>query len=51
MTRKRPLVPTARLLLGPLLLLGLAATAQAQGLVALFELSRAFDATYLSSEA
>ena len=51
MTRKRPLVPTARLLLGPLLLLGLAATAQAQGLVALFELSRAFDATYLAAQA
>ena len=51
MTRKRPLVPTARLLLGPLLLLGLAAAAQAQGLVALFELSRAFDATYLAAQA
>ena len=51
MTRKRPLVPTARLLLGPLLLLGLVATAQAQGLVALFELSRAFDATYLAAQA
>lgn len=51
MTRKRTLVPMARLLLGPLLLLVLASPVRAQGLVALFELARAFDATYLAARA
>ena len=52
MTRKRIPVPMARLLLGPLLLaLGLSGAVHAQGLTALYEAARAYDATYLAARA
>jgi outer membrane protein len=52
MTRKRSLVPMARLLLNPVLLaLSLSGAAHAQGLNALYEAARAYDATYLAARA
>ena len=52
MTRKRIPVPMARLLLGPLLLaLGLSGAVRAQGLTAIYEAARAYDATYLAARA
>jgi outer membrane protein len=52
MTRKRTLVPKARLLLSPLLLaLSLCGAVRAQGLTALYEAARAYDATYLAARA
>jgi outer membrane protein len=52
MTRKRTLVPLARLLLTPLMfVLSLAGAAQAQGLTTLYEAARAYDATYLAARA
>ncbi|MGL6108510.1 MAG: TolC family outer membrane protein [Rubrivivax sp.] len=52
MTPTRTLLPKARLLLGPLLLaLGLSGSARAQGLSALYEAARAYDATYLAARA
>ncbi len=52
MTRKRTLVPTARLLLSPLLLaLSLSGVVRAQGLTTLYEAARAYDATYLAARA
>ena len=52
MTRKRTLVPVARLLLTPLMLaLSLAGAARAQGLTELYEAARAYDATYLAARA
>jgi len=51
MTRKRTPLAGARRLLALLLMLGFAGAAQAQGLVALYELARAFDATYLAARA
>ena len=46
-----PLARTHRLLACLLLALGFAGNAQAQGLVALYEMARAFDATYLAARA
>lgn len=46
-----PLARTHRLLACLLLALGFAGSAQAQGLVALYEMARAFDATYLAARA
>jgi len=52
MTRKRTLVPLARLLLTPLMLtMVLASAAQAQSLTTLYEAARAYDATYLAARA
>jgi outer membrane protein len=52
MTRKRTLVPVARLLLTPLMLaLSLAGAVRAQGLTTLYEAARAYDATYLAARA
>lgn len=52
MTHTRtPLAGARRLLTWLLLALGFAGTAQAQGLVALYEMARAFDATYLAARA
>jgi len=52
MTRKRTLAPKARLLLSPLLLaLSLCGAVRAQGLTALYEAARAYDATYLAARA
>lgn len=52
MTRKRFHSPMARLLLSPVvLLLGLAGNAHAQGLTTLYEMARAYDATYLAARA
>jgi outer membrane protein len=52
MTRTRNLVPSARLLLTPLVLaLSLTGAAQAQGLSSLYEAARAYDATYLAARA
>jgi outer membrane protein len=52
MTRKRIRSPLARLLRSPLLLLlALAGGAHAQGLTTLYELARAYDATYLAARA
>jgi outer membrane protein len=52
MTRKFTLTPKARLLLVPLLwALSLAGAAHAQGLSALYEAARAYDATYLAARA
>lgn len=52
MTPKRPLLPSARLLLSPLLLaLGLAGAVRAQGLSELYELARSYDASYLAARA
>jgi len=52
MTRMSILVPSARLLLAPLLFaLSLIGAAQAQGLSSLYEAARAYDATYLAARA
>ncbi len=52
MTRKRTLLPSARLLIVPLLLtLCLSSAADAQGLTTLYEAARAYDATYLAARA
>ena len=52
MTRYRtPRAGARRLFAWLLLALGFAGTAQAQGLVALYEMARAFDATYLAARA
>ena len=52
MTRKRTLVPMARLLLTPLMLaLSLSGAVRAQGLTELYEAARAYDATYLAARA
>ncbi len=52
MTPKRTLAPTARLLLAPLMVvLSLSGAAHAQGLSALYEAARAYDATYLAARA
>ncbi len=52
MTHARtPLAGARRLLAWLVLTLGCAGTAQAQGLVALYEIARAFDATYLAARA
>jgi outer membrane protein len=52
MTRKRTLVPLARLLLTPLMWTTLlAGAARAQDLTSLYEAARAYDATYLAARA
>jgi len=52
MTPKRTPVPTARMLLAPLMVaLSLSGAAHAQGLSALYEAARAYDATYLAARA
>ena len=52
MTPKRTLVLTARTLLAPLMVaLSLSGAAHAQGLSALYEAARAYDATYLAARA
>ena len=51
MTLQRTLAAAARPLFGLLLALGLAGVARAQGLVELYEMARAYDATYLAARA